>query len=184
MDLLNEIKEIWSEHILRRKVGYVQPDSLEEQEDQTPFHYYRGKIQLLVPLNGVKKGENVLTPDGVGECHITFPWRGPSIMQGNRIEVWLKRKYYKAYKIEEVYQYMIWNEYLNSHILLSNSCYRYILEAGDKVKYRITSRGYAMLADSEKEKREWIRIFNDRRGGRSILKTLLKHGYTIIKSKP
>jgi hypothetical protein len=183
MDLLNEIKEIWSEHILRRKVGYVQPDSLEEQEDQDPFTYQYGKLSLVKPTKGIKKGENVLTPDGIGECHITFPWRGPAMMNQKRVEVWLKRKYYKAYPVEDVYQYMIRNDALDCYIALSNSCYRYILDANDIVKYRTTGRGYAMLADSEKEKREWIKIFNDRRGGRSILKTLLKSGYIIVKNK-
>lgn len=181
MNLLNEVRDIWSEHILRRKIGYVQPDSLEEQEDKDPFGYHYNKLSILKPTNGVKKGENIITPDGIGECHITFPWRGPAMKQNNRIEVWLKRKYYKAYKFDDVYQYMVWNDSLNHYIPLSNSCYRYIFESEKIVKYRITSRGYAMLSNSEKAKREWIKIFNDRRGGRSILRTLLDHDYIIIK---
>ncbi len=176
MDLLYEIKKVWTEHIVRRKVGFVQ---IPEESD--PFEYHYGTVSLSKPINGIKKGENLLTPDGIGECHISFPWRGPAAMQRQRVEVWLRRKYYKAYLVDDVYQYMIYHEPLDRHLPLSNSSYRYILEPGDVVKYRITSRGYAMLADSEKEEREWIKLFNDRRGGRTLLKHLLSKGYVITK---
>lgn len=181
MNLKNQIKKLYEDHISKRLDFLRRIDPLEPQPSNN-YTWYNGVISMMHPQYGLKKGEKVLTPRGVGEVFRTFPWRGIALQKnGLFVEVWLKRKYYKSFKYEEVYQYIIWNEQLGKYIPLSNSCYGYMLDPNEQVRYRVTTRGYAMLSDEEKEMRKAIYIFNDHRGGRSILRHLLKEGFEIKK---
>lgn len=177
MNLIQQIKEIEWRHILKRLKG--EPTTLQEKDN---YIYYNGVLSLLHPQFGLKKGEKIVTPRGIGEVFKTFPNYGLSLMKnGLFVEVFLPRKYYKSFKYHDVYQYVVWNDRQGRYIPLSNSCYQYVLDANDIVEYRITSRGYAMFSDNEKSARSAIQLFNSHRGGRSILRHLLNEGYKISK---
>jgi len=147
------------------------------ERDNYIYHY--STIEKLYPLNNISKGDCIITPDGVGKCDTIFNISGPA-KANSRVEVYFG-KHFKAYPLHKVFQYAIFHKLLNTYVPLSNHCYPYIFDYDDIVKYRITKHGYAMLAQSELDKREYIPIFRTKRGGTKMLKSLNNKGYKIVK---
>jgi hypothetical protein len=143
------------------------------------FAYYTGQISLLHPITDLLPGHIVVTPFGIGTVKYRFPIRGLKMFRNKMVEVWLKKKYYRAFSIEAVYQYFVYHPLMDTHIPIMPDCYQYIIGEGDTVEYRITDRGYADLSDKEKHDREYVAIFSNKRGGRALMKELLNKGFII-----
>lgn len=144
------------------------------------YAYYMGSVSMLHPIQGLKPGNVVITPRGIGYVHTDFPLNSPKASR-KYVEVWLKKRYYKAFKIEEVYQYYVYHALFDTYIPVLPSCYQYLILNGETIEYRITDRGFADLSPEEKNKRAYIPIFSAKRGGRTLLRELIRKGYIISK---
>jgi hypothetical protein len=172
---MNHIIKSWRESNARRKYNKIQIDK------DSNFAYYTGLVSILHPMNDLKAGHTVVTPKGLATVARAAKMTGTVQTRDRWIKVLLKGKHYKEFTVNSIFQYYVYNTQLDLHIMISPQYYCYLLANHEVIEYRMTGTGLAALSPHEVEKRGYIAIFSNKRGGRPILKDLIKKGYKISK---
>lgn len=156
---------------------WIEANKIKPTDDQ--YVYHKGRVKLHYPID-LREGKAVSTKYGIGKIYKFYP-------DNHKINVDMYtingkyKGYYKLLNVRDIAQLVVYHALTQQFVLVSPKDYVYILEDGQEIEYRITNRGFATLSDNYKYQMEHIKLFNEKRGGKSILKKLYKQGYIIAK---
>ena len=150
------------------------------------YTYYNGIARFVPPIEwGI--GKAVMTPYGIGRIRaVEKDYLYPNTIHRVVLEMMTtnfrkSRGYIKYFKPSDLSQLVVYHQSSNQFILVSPKDYVYIVDNNAEITYRVTKRLYATLSPDYKVNTEYIKVFNDYRGGANILKRLHSKGYVITK---
>jgi len=154
------------------------------KSDNDTYVYHQGVIRLQFPLR-IKRGETVITKYGPGIIK-SIIIDEDEIIQSVEVSMLSynfrrSRGYSKYLNQNDLSQLQVYHKPSNQYVLLTPRDYAYIINENQDIWYRVTNRKYATLQPNYKANIEYIKIFNNERGGPEILRKLLKKGYVISK---
>jgi hypothetical protein len=150
--------------------------------------YHIGKV-IATPVIDLKLNTIVKTKYDIGRVkNIIYGYDSTGYIDRDiihKVEVEMlttttkSKKFKKSFKYHDLTSIVIYHKPLKMFIILSPKDYVYIIEENQEVQYRITNRRFATLSPLYKAETEYIKLFNEKRGGANILKDLLKKGFVI-----
>jgi hypothetical protein len=155
------------------------PDSIAQWYADTHIHdkysYYTSRV-ILAPVIDLKLNVIVNTKHGIGRVKLIYKQRVEVEMLALSTK---SKRFRKSFNINDLTQLVVYHAPSHQFILLSPRDYVYVVKENQEVQYRITNRKLATLSPSYKRETEYIKVFNENRGGSIILRSLLKKGFVI-----
>jgi hypothetical protein len=158
-----------------------------EDSDSNNVLYYKGNVRALYPID-LKVRSIVKTKYGIGRIssiiyRVDNNGYYTDVIQKINVDMLSNngksRGFSKLLNERDITQLLVYHHPAKQFVRLTPKDYAYIIKENQEIEYRITNRKFAELSPASKAKYEYIKIFNDKRGGANILKALLKKGYVI-----
>ena len=134
---------------------------------------YKGTVRILgLDNHMIRPNVLCITRYGVGRILEKFEGNDVIAVDVNKTRRLLNKR--------DLYYFAVYQEKLGKFLAVNGSDYHYLINGNQRIEFRITRKGHAVLTDKTKNEYKAYALLQKTKNGRQLLQSLLEKGYKII----